>query len=131
MAIMSGGEAVVRCLEEEGARVVFGVLGSHLMPTYDALYDSPIKLITPRSEDGAGHMADAYTRVSQNPGVVLTTAGPGAAGVVCAMGEAYNESWPVLHISTQILSEYVGKNKGFYLDLGEILRVLPRSVGKE
>ena len=116
MAIMSGGEAVVKSLEEEGARVAFGVLGSHLMPTYDALIESSVKLITPRSEDGAGHMADAYTRISGNPGVVLTTAGPGAAGVACAMGEAYNESWPLLHISTQILSEYVGKNKGFYHD---------------
>lgn len=116
MAKLTGGQAVVKALETEGAKVAFGVLGSHLMPTYDALYDSSIKLITPRSEDGAGHMADAYTRVSGNPGVVLTTAGPGAAGVACAMGEAYNESWPLLHISTQILSRYVRQNKGFYHD---------------
>ena len=116
MPKLTGGQAVVQSLEAEGAQVAYGVLGSHLMPTYDALYDSPIKLITPRNEDSAGHMADAYTRVSGNPGVVLTTVGPGAAGVACAMGEAYNESWPMLHISTQILSEHMGKEKGFYHD---------------
>lgn len=116
MSKLTGGQAVVQSLEAEGAQVAYGVLGSHLMPTYDALYDSPIKLITPRNEDSAGHMADAYTRVSGNPGVVLTTVGPGAAGVACAMGEAYNESWPMLHISTQILSEHMGKEKGFYHD---------------
>jgi thiamine pyrophosphate-dependent acetolactate synthase large subunit-like protein len=116
MPKLTGGQAVVQSLEAEGAQVAYGVLGSHLMPTYDALYDSPIKLITPRNEDSAGHMADAYTRVSNNPGVVLTTVGPGAAGVACAMGEAYNESWPLLHISTQILSEHMGKEKGFYHD---------------
>lgn len=116
MAKMTGGQAVVKSLEAEGCQVAYGVLGSHLMPTYDALCDSPIRLITPRNEDSAGHMADAYARVSMNPGVVLTTVGPGAAGVACAMGEAYNESWPLLHISTQILSEHVGKEKGFYHD---------------
>jgi len=116
MAKMTGGQAVVKALEAEGAKVAYGVLGSHLMPTYDALYDSPIKLITPRNEDSAGHMADAYTRVCNEPGVVLTTVGPGACGVACAMGEAYNESWPMLHISTQILSEYMGKEKGIYHD---------------
>ncbi|HAT35929.1 MAG TPA: hypothetical protein DCS82_09450, partial [Rhodospirillaceae bacterium] len=116
MTKMTGGQAVVQSLEVEGAEVAYGVLGSHLMPTYDALFDSRIKLITPRNEDAAGHMADAYTRISNNPGVVLTTVGPGAGGVACAMGEAYNESWPLLHISTQILSEHMGKEKGFYHD---------------
>ena len=48
MPKLTGGQAVVQSLEAEGAQIAYGVLGSHLMPTYDALYDSPIKLITPR-----------------------------------------------------------------------------------
>jgi acetolactate synthase-1/2/3 large subunit len=53
MPRLTGGQAVVQSLEAEGARVAYGVLGSHLMPTYDALYDSPIKLITPRDRRSA------------------------------------------------------------------------------
>ncbi|MEQ8194833.1 MAG: thiamine pyrophosphate-binding protein [Rhodospirillales bacterium] len=117
MAKMTGGQAVVKALEAEGASLAFGVMGSTLMPTYDALYDSSIRLIAPRSEDGAGHMADAACRVSGGePGVLLTTVGPGAAGAVAAMGEAYNESWPMLHITTQIPSKYLDKQKGVYHD---------------
>lgn len=116
MAVMSGGQAVVKSLEEEGAEVAYGILGSHCMPTFDALADSSIRLIVPRSEDALGHMADAYTRVSFNPGVALTTVGPGACGVANAMGEAYNESWPMMHISCQVMTQYMGKEKGVYHD---------------
>ncbi len=117
MPKMSGGQAVIKSLEAEGAEVAFGVMGSTLMPTYDALCDSPIRLIAPRSEDGAGHMADAACRVAGGePGVLLTTVGPGAAGAIGAMGEAYNESWPMLHISTQVPSQFVDKQKGVYHD---------------
>ncbi len=116
MPKLTGGQAVIKSLEAEGAEVAYGILGSHCMPTFDALADSDIRLIVPRCEDAAGHMADAYTRVSNNPGVVLTTVGPGACGVANAMGEAYNESWPMMHVSTQIMSEYMGKEKGMYHD---------------
>ena len=116
MTKLTGGQAVIKTLEAEGAEVAYGILGSHCMPTFDALADSSIRLIVPRCEDAAGHMADAYTRVSNNPGVVLTTVGPGACGVSNAMGEAYNESWPMMHVSTQIMTQYMGKEKGLYHD---------------
>ena len=116
MPKMSGGQAVIKSLEAEGAEVAYGILGSHCMPTFDALADSNIRLIVPRCEDALGHMADAYTRVSNNIGVALTTVGPGACGVANAMGEAYNESWPMMHISTQIMTEHMGKEKGMYHD---------------
>jgi acetolactate synthase-1/2/3 large subunit len=116
MTKLTGGQAVVKTLEAEGAEVAYGILGSHCMPTFDALADSSIRLIVPRCEDAAGHMADAYTRVSNNPGVVLTTVGPGACGVSNAMGEAYNESWPMMHVSTQIMTQYMGQEKGMYHD---------------
>lgn len=127
MARISGGRAVVDALYAEGVETVFGVLGSTLLPVYDALVDHPITLITPRSEDGAGHMADAYCRVKGEPGVVLSTAGPGAAGVVAAMGEAYAESWPLLHIATQVPTPYLDKQKGVYHD-GPNQREIFRSV---
>lgn len=127
MTEMSGGQAVVESLRAEGVDTVFGVLGSTLLPVYDALVNHPIKLVTPRSEDGAGHMADAYARVSGKPGVVFSTAGPGAAGVVAAMGEAYAESWPMLHIATQVPTPYLDKQKGVYHD-GPNQRQIFRSV---
>ncbi|MDP2739836.1 MAG: thiamine pyrophosphate-binding protein [Pseudorhodobacter sp.] len=127
MSNMFGGQAVVESLYAEGVETVFGVLGSTLLPVYDALVGHPMQLITPRSEDGAGHMADAYARVKGSPGVVLSTAGPGAAGVAAAMGEAYAESWPMLHIATQVPTPYLDKQKGVYHD-GPNQRQIFRSV---
>jgi acetolactate synthase-1/2/3 large subunit len=116
MPKLTGGGAVARTLEAEGVEVAFGVVGSTLLPVYDALIDGPMRLIAPRGEDGAGHMADAYARVSGKPGVLLTTVGPGAANAVSAMGEAYNESWPLLHITTQTTTPYLDREKGVYHD---------------
>ena len=116
MTKMTAGKALVDALHIEGVETAFGVLGSTLLPVYAELADHPIRLIAPRSEDGAGHMADAYSRVSGLPGVVMSTVGPGAAGVIAAMGEAFSESWPLLHITTQIPTEYLDKDKGVYHD---------------
>ena len=115
MARMSGGKALVESLNVHGVDTVFGVLGSTLLPAYDALCDrSDIRLIAPRSEDGAVHMADAYARVTGKVGVAMVTVGAGAVASLSAMGEAYAESWPVLNIVTQVPTPYLGKAKGVY-----------------
>lgn len=115
MARMDGGRSVVESLRVHGVRTVFGVVGSTLFSVFDALYDDPqISLITPRGEDGAGHMADAYARVTGEAGVCLFTIGAGAAYGLSAIGEAYADSVPVLVICTQIPSQYLDKNKGVY-----------------
>ena len=115
MAKMSGARALVESLSAQGVDTVFGVLGSTLLPVYDELYDHPqIRLIAPRGEDGALHMADAYARVSGKVGVGLITVGAGAAFSLSAMGEAYAESWPLLNIVTQIPTPYLDQDKGIY-----------------
>lgn len=115
MTRMSGGKALVESLYAHNVETVFGVLGSTLLPAYDALCDrSDIRLIAPRSEDGAVHMADAYTRVSGKPGVAMITVGAGAVASLSAMGEAYAESWPLLNIITQVPTPYLDQAKGVY-----------------
>src|ERR1700730_7915941 len=115
MARMTGGKALVESLNVHGVETVFGVLGSTLLPVYDALCDrSDIRLIAPRSEDGAVHMADAYARVSGKAGVAMVTVGAGAVASLSAMGEAYAESWPVLNIVTQVPTPYLDQEKGVY-----------------
>ena len=115
MARMSGGKALVETLYKHHVETVFGVLGSTLLPAYDALCDrSDIRLIAPRGEDGAVHMADAYTRVSGKPAVAMITVGAGAAASLSAMGEAYAESWPLLNIVTQVPTPYLDMAKGVY-----------------
>lgn len=115
MARMSGGKALVESLNVHGVETVFGVLGSTLLPVYDALCDrSDIRLIAPRGEDGAVHMADAYARVSGKVGVAMVTVGAGAVASLSAMGEAYAESWPVLNIVTQVPTPYLDQDKGVY-----------------
>ncbi|MBX9810042.1 MAG: thiamine pyrophosphate-binding protein [Burkholderiales bacterium] len=115
MPQMNGAQALVKSLEVHGVDTVFGVLGSTLLPVYDELYEHPqIRLIAPRGEDGALHMADAYARVTGKVGVGMITVGAGAAFSVSAMGEAWAESWPVLNIVTQIPTPYLDKDKGVY-----------------
>ena len=115
MPRMNGGKALVETLYANGVETVFGVLGSTLFQPYDALCDrTDIRLIAPRSEDGALHMADAYARVTGKVGVAMVTVGAGAAASLSAMGEAYAESWPVLNIVTQVPTPYLDQEKGVY-----------------
>ncbi|MCA9412396.1 MAG: thiamine pyrophosphate-binding protein, partial [Candidatus Omnitrophica bacterium] len=75
---MLGSDAVIEGLRREDVEYVFGIPGGAVMPVYDSILDSKIKLILTRHEQGATHMADGYARVTGKPGVVLVTSGPGA-----------------------------------------------------
>lgn len=115
MARMNGGKALIESLYTQGVDTIFGVLGSTLLGPYDALCDrTDIRLIAPRSEDGATHMADAYARVSGKVGVSMVTVGAGAVGSIAGIGEAYAESWPVLNIVTQVPTPYLDQARGVY-----------------
>lgn len=130
MTHMSGGKALVESLYVHGVETVFGVLGSTLLPAYDALCDrSDIRLIAPRGEDGAVHMADAYTRVSGKPGVAMVTVGAGAVASLSAMGEAYAESWPVLNIVTQVPTPYLDQARGVYHECPGQLEMFKQVTG--
>ena len=100
LGMYSGAEVLVRTLVREGVIHVFGTIGSHILPIYDALYDEPsIKTILVRHEENAAVMADVYGRLTGRPGVCLVTAGPGATNTVTGVAEAFAVSSPLVHIS--------------------------------
>jgi acetolactate synthase-1/2/3 large subunit len=102
MAQLTGGQAVVETLKAQGVDTIFGIISTHMMDIYDALYDhrDAIRFISARHEHGAALMADGYARVSGKPGICLTSTGPGAANSMGGMGEAYLASSPVLNLTS-------------------------------
>jgi len=105
MATISGAEALVRCLIEERVRYVFGVPGDQCNPITDAIYrlgrKKGLRFITARHEQAAAHMADAWARVTGEPGVCLGTVGPGVADLVPGVYAAWADSIPMVVLGAQ------------------------------
>ncbi|MHB1042191.1 MAG: biosynthetic-type acetolactate synthase large subunit [Eubacteriales bacterium] len=101
-------EALVRCLEQEGVKLVFGYPGGAILPVYDALLNSSIKHVLVRHEQGAAHAADGYARVTGRVGVCLATSGPGATNLVTGIANAYMDSIPMVCITGQVPTSMVG-----------------------
>ncbi len=102
MARLTGGEVLKRCLVQENVRYVFGVPGDQLYPLLDAIYkDKRIEFITTRHEAAAAHMADAWARVTGEPGVCLGTVGPGAVNLIGGVYPAFADSIPMIVITAQ------------------------------
>ncbi|MFG2887539.1 5-guanidino-2-oxopentanoate decarboxylase [Streptomyces sp. NPDC048297] len=95
----TGGEALVRALAAHGVTRVFGIPGTHNLEIYRHLGAYGIEQLNPRHEQGAGYAADAYARVSGNPGVAITTTGPALLNIAAAVGQAYSDSVPLLVVS--------------------------------
>src|SRR5664279_4698535 len=108
--IPTGGDKVVQCLEREGVEVVFGLPGGAAIPLFDALYESKIKLILTRHEQGATHMADGYARATGKPGVVVVTSGPGATNTVTGLLTAMSDSVPIIVLCGQVVRPMLGKD---------------------
>jgi acetolactate synthase I/II/III large subunit len=111
---MTGGEAVACALETLGVRHVFGIVSVHNLPIYDAITRRGI--ITPigvRHEQAAAHAADGYARATGELGVVIASTGPGTTNTMTGLFEASFASSPVLLVTGQIDSRYLGKAKGF------------------
>ncbi len=108
--VPTGADRLVQCLEREGVEHIFGLSGGAAMPIFDALVDSPIRLILTRHEQGATHMADGYARSTGRPGVVLVTSGPGATNTVTGLLTAHMDSSPVVVICGQTLTANLGKD---------------------
>lgn len=94
-----GADALVKTLQRAGTRVVFTLSGNHIMPVYDALIGSGIRLVHSRHEAAAVHMADAWARLTGEAGVALVTGGPGHANAVSALYTARMAEAPVLLLS--------------------------------
>ncbi len=114
MPSITGGKVIVDCLKAHNVDTVFGIISTHTMHIYDALYDEreSIQFIGGRHEHAVGFMADGYSRATGKPGVFLTSGGPGAADSIGSMGEAYQASSSILQITTNIEKDLIDKGKG-------------------
>ncbi len=108
--VTNAAKALMDSLEKLGVEYIFGYPGGAAMPIFDALYDSSIKLILVRHEQGATHMADGYARATGKPGVVLVTSGPGATNTVTGLLTAQMDSVPIVVICGQTISPMLGKD---------------------
>ncbi|HEX7066079.1 MAG TPA: acetolactate synthase large subunit [Bacillales bacterium] len=106
--VMSGARMLVEALREEKVEMIFGYPGGAVLPIYDALYDSGIRHVLPRHEQGAVHAAEGYARVSGKPGVVIATSGPGATNVVTGIADAMMDSLPLIVFTGQVGSQVIG-----------------------
>lgn len=106
------GERLVEGLEARGVRVVFGIPGVHTVELYRGLAGSKIRHVTARHEQGCAFMADGYARVSGEPGVAFVITGPGLTNALTAMGQAREDSIPVLIISGVNRRDSLGKGLG-------------------
>jgi len=107
---ISGAEALLRCLVEEGVNTIFGYPGGAIMPVYDRLldYEGKLRHILTRHEQGAAHAAQAYAMVTGKPGVCFATSGPGATNLITGIANAYLDSVPVVFITAQVVSNLIG-----------------------
>ncbi len=107
---ITGAEAMVRCLEEEGVPVVFGYPGVAICPFFDSIYDSKIQQVLVRTEQNAGHAASGYARVTGKTGVCVATSGPGATNLITGIATAYMDSIPLVAITGQVRSDLIGSD---------------------
>ncbi len=110
--IISGAEAILTCLLEEGVDTIFGYPGGAIMPVYDALYHFSDRLrhVLPRHEQGAIHAAEGYARVTRKTGVCMATSGPGAMNLMTGLADAMLDSTPLVCITGQVFSHLLGSD---------------------
>lgn len=116
---ISGSEALMRSLEHEGVKTLFGYPGGAIMPVFDALYDHRDKLnhILVRHEQGAAHAAQGFARVSGEVGVCLVTSGPGATNTITGVADAMIDSTPIVVIAGQVGASLLGTDAFQEVDL--------------
>jgi len=102
-------EILVKFLENLGVKCIFGIPGSHILPVYDALYDSSIRSMLVKHEQAAAFMAGGHARVTGGVGACITTAGPGATNLVTAIASAYADRLPLLAITGEAPTHIFGK----------------------
>ena len=116
---ITGAEALMRSLEHEGVKTIFGYPGGAIMPVFDALYDHRDRLnhILVRHEQGAAHAAQGFARVSGQVGVCLVTSGPGATNTITGVADAMIDSTPIVVIAGQVGAGLLGTNAFQEVDL--------------
>ncbi|VAW39965.1 Acetolactate synthase large subunit [hydrothermal vent metagenome] len=122
MKKMTGAQAIVKCLQEEGVNLIFGFPGGAVIDLYDELLDSDITHILVRHEQGAVHAADGYARATGGVGVALLTSGPGATNGVTGIATAYMDSIPLVVLTGQVPRALIGNDAFQEVDIVGITR---------
>jgi len=122
MKKMTGAQAIIKCLTEEGVNTIFGFPGGAVIDLYDELLDSNIKHILVRHEQGAVHAADGYARATGEVGVALLTSGPGATNGVTGIATAYLDSIPIVVMTGQVPRALIGNDAFQEVDIVGITR---------
>ena len=107
---MIGADAIIKCLEAEGVKVVFGYPGVAICPFYNSILQSDIKTVLVRTEQNAAHAASGMARMTGRPGVCAVTSGPGATNVITGIATAFADSIPLICITGQVNSELLGSD---------------------
>jgi acetolactate synthase-1/2/3 large subunit len=107
---ITGAQSLVRSLEAAGVEVIFGIPGGAILPAYDPLFDSTIRHVLVRHEQGAGHAATGYAQATGRVGVCMATSGPGATNLVTPIADAYMDSVPMVAITGQVPSPAIGSD---------------------
>ncbi len=126
---LSCGAALIALLEQRGVDTVFGIPGVHTLEVYRGLPGSSIRHVTPRHEQGAAFMADAYARVSDRPGVCLLITGAGVTNAATAIASAYHDSRPLLVTSSATDSRFARRGRGTLHDLPDQERFMATITG--
>lgn len=125
---MRGVDLVIKLLKEQGVDTIFGFPGGAIMPMYDAIYDSGIKNILPRHEQGAAFAAVGYARASGKTAVCMCTSGPGATNIVTGLADALLDSVPLVAITGQVAKPLIGTDAFQEIDvLGMSLSITKHS----
>ena len=129
-ALITGAEALMRSLEHQGVKTIFGYPGGSIMPVFDALYDHRKELnhILVRHEQGATHAAQGFARVSGEVGVCLVTSGPGATNTITGIADAMIDSTPIVVIAGQVGTNFLGTDAFQEVDLVALLSLSRNGV---
>lgn len=107
---MIGAEIMVRCLEAEGVKTIFGYPGVAIVPFFESILDSEIRSILVRTEQSAAHAASGISRTSNQVGVCVATSGPGATNLITGIATAYADSIPLVAITGQVKTDLIGSD---------------------
>ncbi len=107
---MIGADAMVKCLEEEGVKIIFGYPGAAICPFFNSILDTDIRTVLVRTEQSAAHAANGLARVTGEAGVCVVTSGPGATNIITGIATAFADSIPLICITGQVESDLIGSD---------------------
>jgi acetolactate synthase-1/2/3 large subunit len=123
---MTGAQILIESLKREGVEVMFGYPGGSVLPLFDKLYDSDIRFILTRHEQGAAHAADGYARATGKVGVCVATSGPGATNLTTGIANAYMDSIPIIAITGQVKTLLIGNDAFQEADVTGVTRSITK-----